>query len=368
MLSRPTTSSATPGAGDARGRRGRTGLHPGRVEGRVPRDSGRVAGGTDRRGHRRGGRRRAADGRQVAERVGDHDRLAGLGRQRGQGQGPQLDTHRGRRLRTAERVAGHRPVQQVQERVAGLVTGAVVGQVDVGVLGRGAQAGEHLDADPAHGVEVGALVGIGAAPLLGGHVARGADDHRRPGHPGLVERDRDPEVGEPQVRHAAAGRLEQQVGGLDVAVDDARGVHRLQGLERLVDQQGSPAQRQDAVRLEQVGDRAATDQRHREQHPVVHAGPRLRRHHVGVVDAHRLLAHEAQQRSGIGLAQDLGGLHLVVGSVEDAPDRAHASHGDRARAARERPAKTSPTGRPYPAEGSRAAVSGCGAPRRGRCR
>src|SRR3546814_16326585 len=86
-----------------------------------------------------------------------------------------------------------------------------------------------------------------------------------------------------------------------------------------------PADGEAALLLEQPRDGTTAHQRHGEQHALVHACPGLGSDHVVVVDAHRLLAHETEQRGGIGLAKALGGLPRFVRAIQDEPYRAHAS-------------------------------------------
>ena len=93
--------------------------------------------------------------------------------------------------------------------------------------------GEELVEDDAEGVEIGALVDLGAARLLGREVLRGADDRARLGHlarPGA----RDAEVGDLD----AALAVDEDVVRLDVAVDDpvpVREAQRREDLARVLD-------------------------------------------------------------------------------------------------------------------------------------
>jgi hypothetical protein len=68
-----------------------------------------------------------------------------------------------------------------------------------------------------------------AAPLLGRGVLGRADERprpRQPGHrPGLAEHAGDAEVAQAHHRRVAVGDFQQHVAGLEVAVDDAAGVH-----------------------------------------------------------------------------------------------------------------------------------------------
>ena len=93
-------------------------------------------------------------------------------------------------------------------------------------------AGDGFVHDAAEGVDVGAGVGSFAACLLGGEVLRGADDcgGLRHGGGGVIQC-----AGDAEVHHLhLAGVGDHDVGGFDVAVDDA-GV--VAGLERVRDGQ-----------------------------------------------------------------------------------------------------------------------------------
>ena len=89
--------------------------------------------------------------------------------------------------------------------------------------------------------------------LLGREVAAGADGR-------LVA-----EVGEPDVRPAGAGGVEQQVGRLHVPVHDAAGVDGDEGLEQLVEHEGDVRLGQPALLGSEVQQRAAADQVHDDQ-------------------------------------------------------------------------------------------------------
>ena len=188
--------------------------------------------------------------------------------------------------------------------------------------------GEHRQGDASDGVEVGARVGFGAGPGLGrdvpGRPARAAG----PGEAGALEVDGDAEVAEVEVWSVGTGRAQEQVGRLDVAVDDPGPVDGDEGVEELAQELGGEARRQRSVVADEGRDRPAVDDRHREQDAVVLTGPAERGEDVRVGDAHGLLAHEAQQRHGVGLAQHLGGDDPVLAGVPDPPDRPHAPLAD----------------------------------------
>ncbi|GAA3226749.1 hypothetical protein GCM10020256_37500 [Streptomyces thermocoprophilus] len=128
---------------------------------------------------------------------------------------------------------------------------------------------------------------------------------------------------------ARAGGLQQDVGRLDVAVDDALRVHGGQAGQQLVQQQAHEARRQRAVVPYEMDERAAGDQVHGEQDLVVVGGPAVGGEHMRVVDAQRLLADEPQQGVGVALLEDLRGDVAAPAVVPGAPDRADAAASDR---------------------------------------
>ena len=111
--------------------------------------------------------------------------------------------------------------------------------------------------DGAEGEDVGALVGLGPLDDLGRHVVGGADQRTGHGHPIVLGQDaRDAEVGELH-RRAPAQLGNHDVLGLQVPVDDPRGVRVREGIgERHAHQ--CPALRERDARLVGEGAKRST--------------------------------------------------------------------------------------------------------------
>ena len=121
-------------------------------------------------------------------------------------------------------------------------------------------AAEHRRGDEPGGVQVLAGVRRRAGEQLGGQVAGGADHLPGQREPVQVGGGGDAEVGEPEVGPAGPGGLEQQVGRLHVAVDEAGRVHGRQRVEQLVEQDGRPT-RAGAGRSRRAGSRRSRRER-----------------------------------------------------------------------------------------------------------
>ena len=184
--------------------------------------------------------------------------------------------------------------------------------------------GEHDPREHAHGIEVGRR-GHLATTLLRRHVSRGADGDIGLGEAGAVQLQGDPEVGEVGVRPLRPRGREEDIGRLDVAVDDPGGVHRGETVEELPQDIRDEGGRQRAVVLEERSHGSTVDDRHREEDPVVLARPPERRDDVRVLDPDGGLPDEAQERRRIRLTQDLGRHDDVGATVVDPPHRAHAA-------------------------------------------
>ena len=136
----------------------------------------------------------------------------------------------------------------------------------------GRLAREHLVGHRRQGVLVGPRVDLAlGGGLLGAHVVRGAEGEAGLGDArsaGLGDGERDAEVGD----HRLA-RLEEDVLGLEVAVDDAAGMGVGQGVAEQGHQADGLVHRELALALEPGAERLAFDVRH----DVVKEGRRPRR-------------------------------------------------------------------------------------------
>ncbi|BCM68045.1 hypothetical protein EASAB2608_03379 [Streptomyces sp. EAS-AB2608] len=196
-------------------------------------------------------------------------------------------------------------------------------------FGVGLRALQQVQGDQADREQVGGEVGFGAHDLLGGEVTGRAHHEVGLRQPGVTEPHGDPEVGQPQPRPAGTGGFEEQVGGLDVPVDDVLRVDGREPGQQLVEQGAHVRRRERAVVADQVDQGAAGDQVHGEQHLVVVRGPAGRGEDVRVVDPQGLLAHEAEQGVGVALLEDLGGHVTPSAMVPGTPYGAHATASDR---------------------------------------
>jgi hypothetical protein len=188
---------------------------------------------------------------------------------------------------------------------------------------------QQIEGDQADGEQVGGEVRFRAHQLFGRDVTRRADHEVGIGQPWLAQSHRDAEVRQPQPGQTGAGRLQEHVGRLDVAVHDPLRVHRREPRQKLVEQGADERRRQRPVVPDQVDQRATGHQVHGEQHLVVVGGPTGRGQHVRVVDPQRLFPHETQQGVRVALLQDLGGHVPSAAVVPGAPDRADAAASDR---------------------------------------
>ncbi|CAO0832570.1 hypothetical protein SMICM17S_08692 [Streptomyces microflavus] len=239
----------------------------------------------------RDGRGRRVRGEQCAHSVGGGD----LGRVR-------VDADAGGdRTQAAGQVLGARPPVRVLAQAAlydrpqrfghgggaaGLLAEVPVQDFEGGAPGERRAAGDQLVQQDARAVDV---HGGGLRAALGGlrrHIGGGADELVRPGQPRGVGEARDAEVGEHR-GHAAVALVEQHVGRLEVAVDDAV---RVAGGERVGDlrgEQGRGDRGERAVRAQVAVEVGTVDQVH-------HQGEEIALDHQ-VTGAHDVRVREPQQ-------------------------------------------------------------------------
>ncbi|GAC1538487.1 MAG: hypothetical protein NVS3B10_02990 [Polyangiales bacterium] len=295
-----------------------------------------------------------ADLERGAERVAEVDRAleaigGGLG-ERLRDQHLELDRRlrqqpaerRGRRLHV---IAGDEPVA------------AIVG-------GEGELAGEHLEQQHAGAVQIAARIERAPLDLLRAHVR----DRPRDQVPGLagdrLGDARDPVVGE----LGDAVDAQQEVVGLDVAVDDPERVRRRQRAEQLLEVVPRPVERQARqhahagaelasgvglarLALDQRAERLAADELDRDRARRVHVGDAVEAHHARMVERRQdprlvgeqladapLLRERRVQDLDRGLERrlDAGGALRVQPRVVDEP---HPAFAERAIDHRDRPAE-----------------------------
>ncbi|MEZ4296707.1 MAG: hypothetical protein R3B70_17195 [Polyangiaceae bacterium] len=220
----------------------------------------------------------------------------------------------------------------------------------------GEAAGDELVEEHAAGVHVGAAVDGAGGPLLGGHVAGGADDAAGTGEiagegalavgeldvvgDGVVDGDLvfdrgvaaahrlgDAEVD--QLDALAGGAREHDVLGLDVAVDEAKGVRFGEGAADLGDDAGGAIGLDAALHREELAEVGALDELHREvDEAAVHA-VRDDLHRVRVVDAAHDggLAAEAGEHAGLAHAAGVHDLHGEIAARLGVAGAEHGAHG-----------------------------------------
>jgi hypothetical protein len=189
---------------------------------------------------------------------------------------------------------------------------------------------EQLVEHAPQGVHVGG--GAGGLPegALGREVEAGADDLPGGGErrPGVVEEAGDAEVADLE---GAVG-VQQEVGGLDVAVDDALRVRRGEPRGRLGGQIGHPAGGQRARRGQHPGEAVALDQLHHQVQPVVVLAEVEHADQVRVVETPGGLGLQAEPggRRGVGVLgeQQLDGHRSGERLVVRPPDLSHSTAPD----------------------------------------
>jgi hypothetical protein len=252
----------------------------------------------------------------------------------------ELVDHRGRARPAVGGVLGQAAVEHAVDR-ARQVRVALGGQrrgiLDVGArLGRevlaleGTGAGQQLEGHDGERVAVRGR-GRGLPDRLLGRDVGGGAEHL----PGLRELVLERHAGDPEVRdREAVAIVEQQVAGLDVAVDHAggvRGVERAGRLAQPLQRRGVP---DGGPGLDAVADRAPAHQLHDHEHAAVVL--------ADVIDRHDVLVR-GEARRGPRLALEALARPLVLGQVRGQqldrhraaeqlvvglPDRGHAAVGE----------------------------------------
>ena len=192
------------------------------------------------------------------------------------------------------------------------------------------RAGQQLEGDDGERVAVARRGRRLAARLLRREVAGRPDDGARFGEGGEVGGARDAEVGDLD----AVVVVEQQVGGLDVAVDDparVRGVERRRGLAEPLER---AAERLRALAREPVGERAARQVLHDDVRTPLVLADVEDRDVFGAFESRAAASASRVKRPadrlvvGVALGEDLDGDGPRQVGVLGAVDLAHAAAGD----------------------------------------
>ena len=156
------------------------------------------------------------------------------------------------------------------------------GDLGLGVLGLacvGDDPGQRLIEDAAERVDVGSRADAPPLPLLGGHVFDRAGDRGAVEDAGVAQR-----LGEAEVREEGAVAFDQDVVGLDVAVDDAGGVGGVERAGDLAEQLDRLGGGQRAAGRDPPLQVAALDQPHRDDQLAVLLASVVDRDHAWMVE------------------------------------------------------------------------------------
>ena len=158
-----------------------------------------------------------------------------------------------------------------------------------------------METDRAERVEIAARIDRIARGLFGGEIL-GRADNPPAAHVRAIRQSRDAEIGD---QCAAAVRLQQDVVGLDVAMNHALGVGIGEGIRRIAQDIGAISRRKAAEPAQAVAQRLARDIAHGVEDVFADLLDRMDRHDVGMSQSrgHPRLVHEplAQPRHGRAL-------------------------------------------------------------------
>ena len=155
---------------------------------------------------------------------------------------------------------------------------------ELGVAREGRPAGEHEVEDPAERVHVGATVDRVALDLFGRHVVDAAEELAGGSQAFLASGEpADPEVGQEDPLCTAVP-LDQDVGGLDVSMDEALGVRRVEAAGDAGQHPDGAGGIQRPGRLDQAAQVDAVDEPHRQIELPALLARVVHRDHVRVLD------------------------------------------------------------------------------------
>ena len=126
---------------------------------------------------------------------------------------------------------------------------------------------------------------------------------------------------------------QQEVGRLDVAVDDALPVGVVEGLRRLDEDGAGLRDFEPALAEDVVGEVRPVDELHRQVVGIVDLVPLVQGDDVGVVEPGGVAGLAAEAFEGAGVVEEAGGKHLESNDAAEADvhglvDGAHAASGD----------------------------------------
>ena len=209
---------------------------------------------------------------------------------------------------------------------------------DRAVAGEGHVAREHLEEDDPDLIDVAAPVNLCGHDLLGAHVFRRAEGHAGRGRRELAGIGR-VELGDAEVDqlHEVAVPLivdDEDVRGLDVAVEDASRVSRREALAELPGDEGGPERLDGPLLVDELGDRSPVQTLHRDKGDALLGGAIVEDPHNVLVQEradHAALLHEPREGihalSEVAL-EDLDRRELPRGDVMGIEDRRHAPRRD----------------------------------------